>query len=184
MNTKDGSNIPSWPGLGVKTVDPIVKSTSTQIARTGVKLRARVRGADQITVSESGFVLENIHCIGSFASCRKRAFARIDNPIIVRPKLTDMIGTATAIDVTLSMPNVARSLVSATGLLPFDPYWCMTAATGGRPPSAFGGEGAEEDEAFHVTAVPVRGMDVIDRRHSPSSRTQHRGCPADHEAYG
>lgn len=101
MNITDGSNIHSWPGLGVNAIATVVISARTQIARKGVKLRARTRGADQITVSESGFDREIIHCIGSFCSCRKRAFARTDNPIIISAKMMDTIITAIVVDVTL-----------------------------------------------------------------------------------
>ena len=101
MNIKDGSNIPCWPGLGVKVIAPIEISTSTQIASTGEKLRARTRGADHITVLESGSDLEIVHCIGRFFSRRKRAFAQIDNPIIVNPNVTDTNSTATIINVVL-----------------------------------------------------------------------------------
>jgi len=37
---------------------------------------------------------ESRHCIGSFLSCRKRAFARMDNPIITSAKMADTISTA------------------------------------------------------------------------------------------
>src|SRR3546814_9168145 len=48
-----------------------------------MRLRAKMRGADQITVLDRGRDRESIHCIGSFCSSRKRAVARTDNTIIV-----------------------------------------------------------------------------------------------------
>src|SRR3546814_2298886 len=53
--------------------------------KAGMRLRAKMRGADQITVLDRGRDRERIHCIGSFCSCRKRELARTDNTIIVSP---------------------------------------------------------------------------------------------------
>src|SRR3546814_5745716 len=72
MNIREGIIIPSWPGLGVRVKEPIANSTSTKIAKAGMRLRAKMRGADQITVLDRGRDRESIHCIGSFCSCRKR----------------------------------------------------------------------------------------------------------------
>src|SRR3546814_4256700 len=85
MNIREGIIIPSWPGLGVRVKEPIANSTSTKIAKAGMRLRAKMRGADQITVLDRGRDRESIHCIGSFCSCRKRELARTDNTIIVSP---------------------------------------------------------------------------------------------------
>src|SRR3546814_12328377 len=87
MNIREGIIIPSWPGLGVRVKEPIANSTSTKIAKAGMRLRAKMRGADQITVLDRGRDRESIHCIGSFCSCRKRELARTDNTIIVRALL-------------------------------------------------------------------------------------------------
>jgi len=93
MKIKDGSSIPSWPGLGVRVIAPSSNSPSTPLPKEGVKLRAKTRGADQLTVSESGFDRESIHRIGRRFSCRKRAFARTDNPTITSAKIADTIST-------------------------------------------------------------------------------------------
>ncbi|WP_155986487.1 hypothetical protein [Novosphingobium resinovorum] len=96
MNIRDGNNIPSCPGLGVRVIAATLNSPNTHIAKKGVKLRARTRGADQLTELARGFDRESRHCIGSFFSCRKRAFAWMDNPIITSATITDT--TSTAID--------------------------------------------------------------------------------------
>src|SRR3546814_12936771 len=54
MNIREGIIIPSWPGLGVRVKEPIANSTSTKIAKAGMRLRAKMRGADQITVLDRG----------------------------------------------------------------------------------------------------------------------------------
>lgn len=54
MKIKDGNSRPSWPGRGVKVIAPTLNSPNTPIAKEGVKLRAKTRGADQMTVSERG----------------------------------------------------------------------------------------------------------------------------------
>jgi len=94
MNIKIGTTIHSWPGLGVRVTAPILNSASTPIAKQGVKLRATTRGADQFTERESGADRESRHCIGNVFSCRKRAFARMDSPIIANTKMADTISTA------------------------------------------------------------------------------------------
>src|SRR3546814_10808853 len=81
-----GSNIPSWPGLGVRVVAPIANSDGTVIPKKGTKPRAITRGADRITVLERGCDREIIHCIGSFCSLRKRVLARTDKTIITSAK--------------------------------------------------------------------------------------------------
>src|SRR3546814_16659204 len=78
MNIREGIIIPSWPGLGVRVKEPIANSTSTKIAKAGLRLRATMRGADQLTVLDRGRDRASIHCIGSFCSCRKRELARTD----------------------------------------------------------------------------------------------------------
>src|SRR3546814_15910979 len=83
MNIREGIIIPSWPGLGVRVKEPIANSTSTKIAKAGMRLRAKMWGADQITVLDRGRDRESIHCVGSCCACRKRALARTDNTIIV-----------------------------------------------------------------------------------------------------
>lgn len=103
MKIKDGNNIPSWPGLGVIVIAATLNSASTPIASEGVKLRATTRGADQFTERASGSDRESRHCIGNVFSCRKRAFARMDSPIITNTKMADKISTAIS---TPSMPNV------------------------------------------------------------------------------
>src|SRR3546814_20692866 len=86
MKIREGSNIPSWPGLGVRVVAPIANSDSTVIPKKGTKPRAITRGADRITVLERGCDREIIHCIGSFCSLRKRVLARTDKTIITSAK--------------------------------------------------------------------------------------------------
>src|SRR3546814_3793948 len=61
MKIREGSNIPSWPGLGVRVVAPIANSDSTVIPKKGTKPRAITRGADRITVLERGCDREIIH---------------------------------------------------------------------------------------------------------------------------
>src|SRR3546814_20255126 len=86
-----GSNIPSWPGLGVRVVAPIANSDGTVIPKKGTKPRAITRGADRITVLERGCDREIIHCIGSFCSLRKRVLRseerRVGKSVSVRVDL-------------------------------------------------------------------------------------------------
>ncbi len=100
MNIKAGNSIHSCPGLGVSVIAPTQISPSTQIARNGVKLRARMRGADQLINLESGSDRESLHCIGNLLLSRKCAFAQIDRPIIASAKMVDTISTVTITSVT------------------------------------------------------------------------------------
>ncbi|MFD1104169.1 hypothetical protein [Sphingobium olei] len=100
VNINAGNNIPSCPGLGVSVIAPTQISPHTQIARNGVKLRAKIRGADQLTKLGSGSDRESRHCIGNLSLSRKRAFAQIDNPIITSAKIVDTISTATITSIT------------------------------------------------------------------------------------